>query len=57
MFRARTVKGFSILSTKKVTKIKSLSDIVYLVGVVDQKGLMLFKSKLIVLILCNKIPK
>ena len=57
MFLARTVKGFSILSTKKVTEIKSLSDIVYLVGVVNQKRLMLFKSKLIILILCNKIPK
>ena len=57
MFLARTVKSFSILSTKKVTEIKNLSDIVYLVGVVDQKRLMLFKSKLIILILCNKIPK
>ena len=56
MFLDRTVKCYSIISMKKVTEIKSLSGIVYLVGV-KQRRLKLFKYKLIILILCNKIPR
>ena len=56
MFLVNAVTSYFILSMKRVLEIKALSDIVFLVGAVNQRRLMLL-TKVIILILCNKITR
>ena len=55
MFLASAVTSYTILPMKRVLEIKIISDIVLLVDAVNQRNLITFKHKMIILALCKQI--